>query len=325
MPDTTSVNRDGGASKDAPRVFTERFKARNRILGSAAIVLGSVAPFALGLIAITFIVPDPTSWVAGIVTVAAFLTSGACTWLIQNRLALMGNGALRHRLVEVLGDCELLTECKAQPSFIGFAPGDSVLTWDGETDLDVGFLCLMDGALVFVGDRFTWSLSRGRVDRVDLMAAPMGPRRIVVHWHAPREPKRSFSLESREASSLRAIDEATVRLFKGLRQWTLGQEDARQDAEPLGYPPTNSYGGRPLDVAPSGACLTVFSMMVIIVLTTWYLVNEMMADNFRYHAVLWAGFVFVGGTVFTRFVLHYLQSTGPLMQARESSNHRDGL
>jgi|ADurb_Oil_01_Slu_FD_contig_81_283185_length_1254_multi_2_in_0_out_0_2 hypothetical protein len=308
---------------DGPRFFTGAFKARNRIIASVAIVLASAVPFALALITITYLLPDPTGWVAGLITGFAFLASSGLTWVVQNRFALLGNGWLRKRLEDHLNGCDLVRECATDVRFIGFAPGDQVRTWDGETDLDVGFLCIHDGALVFLGDRFSWSLSKSRIDRIDLTPAPLGPPRIVVHWHAPREPNRSFTLESREASSLREIHDRTINLFRGMRHWALRTPESENLVVALGHPPTGDYGGHPVDAPASGSCTATLAMMVIIVLTIWYLAREMLQDGFYYHAILWSGFVFVGGTVFTRCLLHYLQSTSPPPRPRKRPERRE--
>lgn len=294
------------------RYFTSDFKARNRLAASAAIVLASAAPFALGLIAITFLVSNPTGWAAGAITFAALGCAGVFTWLAQNRLALLGNRRLRRKLRRHLRDHEELGHCKSQTTFAGFSPGDSILSWDGETDLDVGFVCVSEHGMIFVGDLFTWSLGKDRIDRIELTPAPMGPRRILIRWHAPREPDRALALASREADSARQADAATVRLFKRLRKWSAVVPERAPKPLPLGYPPTGTFDGRPFDEPPQGWCAVTLAMCVIIVLTIWYLVSEMLGDRFYFHAILWAGFVFVGGAVFTRCLLHYLQSTvGP--------------
>lgn len=301
--------------------FTGAFKARNRLVASAAMVLASAAPFALGLIVITFFVAEPTSWVALLVTAGAFLLAGGFTWLVQDRFALLGNDWLRAKLRSRLGDCEDLKGGSAEAAFVGFGPSDDVLVWDGETDLDVGFLSVAESAMVFLGDRFTWSLSKDRIDRIDLTPAPMGPRRIIIRWHAPREPGRAFTLESREARSLREADTETVNLFRDLRKWSLVEPPATDRPPTLGHPPTEHYDGRPIGEPGAGWCATTLGMMVIIVLTIWYLAGEMLEDGYYYHAVLWAGFVFVGGAVFTRCLLHYLQSTSPPPGSRRSRTH----
>jgi len=103
-----------------------------------------------------------------------------------------------------------------------------------------------------------------------------------------------------------------------MRQWTLTEPETDEPRFALGYPPTSHYGGLPIDAPVSGWCQATLAMMVIIVLTIWYLAMEMLKDGFHYHAVLWAGFVFVGGTVFTRCLLHYLQSSTPTPKPRAS-------
>jgi hypothetical protein len=290
------------------RTFTEAFKGRNRLVASASIVFAAAAPFAAALLVITYFVADETGWLAWTLTGAALVAAGTLTWVVQDRLALLGNQSLRERLEARLAGHEDLVASGKLARFVGFAPSEQVRVWSGETDLDVGFLCVADHGMVFVGDRFSWSLGKARIDQIDLTPAPLGPRRIIIRWHAPREPRRAFTIESREADSLRQADAATIGLFRGLRKWSVTEPPEAVEPAGLGYPPTDEYGGRPVDQLASGSCATVIAMAVIIVLTTWYLVSQMLEDGFYCHAFLWAGFVFVGGAVFTRCLLHYLQS-----------------
>lgn len=299
------------------RFFTESFKARSRLVAGVAVVLASASPFAVGLAIITYLVDDSMGPWAAVVTAAAFLAAGGFTWIVQNRLALMGNRWLRARLWEQVAEREERRRCDGEEVFVGFGPGDGALVWSGETDLDVGFLCTGDDALIFLGDRFNWSLGRDRIDRIDLTSAPGGPRRIVIHWHAPREPGRAFTLESREARSLREVDAATVSLFRRLRAWSLSQATTGEQSPALGYPPTDPHDGQALDEPAPGWCAVTLAMVVIVVLTIWHLAGEMLAEGYYYHAVLWAGFVFVGGAVFTRCLLNYLHNSGPPPRRRQ--------
>lgn len=300
-----------GPQEHEARLFTERFKMRNRLIASSGVVFASATPFTLGLFIITYLVPDPTDWLAGVVMLGAFLAAGAFTWLVQNRVSFLGNGWLSQELRRRLSDSELFAHFHGPTSFVGFAPGEEILMWAGETDLDVGFLHLGDGGLTFAGDRFNWSLNKDRIDRIDLVPAPTGLRRVVIHWHAPRQAGRSFTVGSRQASSLREADQETISLFKNMRRWLLRRPQDDSQLPAAGYPPTDQHGGRPIDQPAAGWCAVTVSMMLIIVLTTWYLVEQMLADGYYYHAALWAGFVFVGGTVFTRCLLHYLQASSP--------------
>lgn len=299
------------------RVFTDAFKTRGRLVISTAITVAAAAPFAAGLVILAFLVSDPMGWVAASVTAGAFVAAGTLTWVIQDRLTLYGNAGLRARVRELAAAAPAFRACP-EPSFVGFAPGDQVRSWQGETDLDVGFLCLAEGTLVFLGDCFTWSLPRARIDAIDLTASShLGPARIIIRWHAPREPRRALTLEGRDARSLRQAEAATAGLFRRLREWAL--VEAAEDAATylLGAPPTGEYGGRLADEPASGWCGAVVGMGVIITLTTWYLARQMLEQGYYYHAILWSGFVVVGGAVFTRCLLHYLQSAAPPRRVRE--------
>ena len=293
------------------RYFTLKFKSRNRLAASALLVLAAVAPFGIGLVLITLALPEPTGPFAAIITALAFMASGLLTWVMQDRVALLGNGWLRRRVRAAVCAQDATADLEAT-LFVGFSPGAEVRSWEGETDLDVGYLRITPEALVFHGDAYTWSLARDRVDNIDLTPAQMGPRRIVMNWHEAREAARALTLESRDADSLRQTNELTSTLFLTLREWS--SRPAPETAEAtafLGFPPTDLAGARPIDELASGSCLTTAAMAVIIIIAIWQMASYLLAEGLVYHAALAAGLVFVGGAVLTRCILHYLQSTAP--------------
>jgi hypothetical protein len=292
------------------QLFDSAFRARNRLVASILMVLASIAPFGLALLALPRVSTTGRDWPAWVVTVGAFVAAGVLTWAAQDRLALLGNGRLRRHLHRRLAQSPE-ADAGSRAVFVGFSPSDELLTWDGDTDLDVGLLFLNDSELVFRGDRFDWSLQRERVDRVELTPAPVGPCRILVYWHAPREAARALSLESREAGGLRGADRQTRALYQRMAEW-FGEKTAPADEGAcLGYPPTDRYGGRKAEELGHGSCAVTLSMTSITVLTVWYAASSLLRDMLYCHAILWSGFIFVGGAVLTRGLLQYLQHTSP--------------
>lgn len=292
------------------QVFDAAFRARNRLVASVLMVLASVAPFVLALLALPYVSATGNDGPAWALTVAAFVAVGVLTWAAQDRLALLGNGRLRRHLSTRLSQCPE-AEASGSAVFVGFSPSDELLTWEGDTDLDVGFLCLGRSELIFLGDRFDWSLQRERIDRIALSPAPMGPRRVLIYWHAPREAARALSLESREAQGLRAAERQTQALYERLVRWAAEPCAEAEGGARLGYPPTDRYGGRRAEELGRGSCAVTLSMASIIVLTVWYLASCLLREALYCYAVLWSGLVFVGGAVLTRALLQYLQYASP--------------
>jgi hypothetical protein len=292
------------------QVFTSRFRARSRLTGAVGLALASTAPFAAGLLVLTYAVGDPRGRAAAAVTAVALLAAAVSAWLAGNLLALAGNRQLREGLRGRWAECQA-TAGAGTPVFAGFAPGENVLVWEGDTDLDVGYLCAGPDDLVFLGDQFDWSLHKERVDGVELTPPTAGPQRIIIRWHAPREAARSLTLESREARTLWGADRQTLRLFHGLEDWLATAPVLTQRGYVLGQPPTNIYGGRRADEAVAGWCATTMAMLVIVALTIWTVTADLLRDSLYYHAVLWAGFVFVAGAMVMRAIHLYLQSTSP--------------
>jgi len=296
---------------DATRqVFDAAFRARNRLVASGLMVLASIAPFALALLALPYVSANGRDGPAWALTVAAFVAVGALTRVAQDRLALLGNGRLLRHLRAKLAECPE-TQAAESAVFVGFSPSDELLTWEGDTDLDVGFLCLGKSELIFLGDRFKWSLQREYIDRIALSAVPVGLRRVVIYWHAPREPARALSLESREAKSLRAAERNTEALYQRLLHWVAEPSAETQSTARFGYPPTGRYGGHRVEELARGSCAVTLSMATIIVLTVWYIASSLLPEALYCHALLWSGFVFVGGAVLTRALLQYLQYASP--------------
>jgi hypothetical protein len=291
-------------------LFDSAFRARNRVVANAAMILAAIAPLGLGLLLLMYVAPTGREWPGWLVTAGAFGAAGVLTWIAQDRLALLGNQRLRRHLSPRLDEApEAVVGSLAY--FVGFSPTDELLTWDGDTDLDVGFLGMGASELVFLGDRYDWSLQRERVDRIELTQAPVGPRRVLIYWHAPREAARALSLESREATGLRHADRQTRALYQVLAEWFENASEPSGEAARLGYPPTDHSGGRRTEELGHGSCAVTVSMATVVVLTVWDVASSMVRASQYCYAVLWSGFIFVGGAVLTRGILQYLQHTSP--------------
>ncbi|MEN6644131.1 MAG: hypothetical protein ABFE08_16965 [Armatimonadia bacterium] len=317
--------------------FTAAFKHKIRIAAAGVTMLTGAAPFVAGLLALEALGDTPHGPVACGVAAASFILGGFLPWLAQNYMGLAGNATLRRRLRD-----RLLTDQTCDPSgadFVGFAPGERLRVWQGDTDRDIGFLVMNPDALVYYGDEFEWTLPRESVDHIDLAPTEPGLRRILIRWHAPREAGRTLSLESRDASSLSRARTATSELHYRLRAWwkheplpsssgpSTGPESRwrvlRGDFQPpaplagvrpeavsptLGMPPTDLTGGQAIEDPPSASCAVIMALGIIVTLSIWRIAGGFFAYGQYYQGILWAGLISVLGALGTGYVLHYLQA-----------------
>ena len=321
----------------AAQVYTRGFKRRVRLTAAVITMAAGIAPFVVTL-ALLQSWASPPPYAMALLTAATFVAAGLAPWYSHGTLALLGNHGLRQRVAGLAeGYLDLDTGPDAQTgaspddgvpagrlralgaTFVGFSPGDKLRVWDGETDRDVGFLCIRDAALVYVGDEFRWSLPLERIDQIELAPAVTGVRRIIVRWHAPRGGPRAFSVVSREANTLEGMAIVTRRLYEALREWIWSDEEDEIPARshvPWGYPPTDTAGGWALDQPVSGCLLTVTGMAVIVVLTIWRVSWALIQSGDYYAAILWAGLIAVVGAVFTGYLLSYLHAWDSQRQPR---------
>lgn len=290
----------------AGSVFTTRFRQRNRIIGGLVLLAAGTSPFLVGLVLITSSLPSGAA--PAIITLLCFVLAGLLPWLALDRLSLLGNDYLRQQLATKLPSGAEDTEELPQPEFVGFSPGEELRNWDGDTDSDVGFLTIGTDALVYRGDEYSWVLRRETIDTVQVVAVSGGLGRILIKWHAPREPGRALTLASREGRSLRKANRITAGLLRSLQRW---KEAAGADADeppPLGLPPTDISGSHLVDRPPTGSCATILAVTTIVTLSIWLAAQQFVSAGFYLHGILWAGLIAMGGAMFTVHFLSYLQS-----------------
>jgi len=285
-------------------IFTTQFKRRARLTAGLLLLAAGTMPFAAGLVIITYLLHSTTGTAAGLVTTLSLVVGLLLPWASYQRLALIGNGYLRRSLAQQLEHPE---QTATATEFVGFSPCEELRVWEGETDRDVGYLELADGALIYRGDSFSWSLRRENIGSIELTDAPGAPQRIVVHWHKPGQPGRAFTLASREANTLRGAQQATLGLYGALEQW-YAAASSMEAIPTLGSPPTSLAGGISLEKLPAGACLSILSVVLITVLTIWYTAEQFIGRGFYYHAVLWTGLIMVASMIFISYFLSYLQA-----------------
>ncbi len=290
------------------RVFGAAVRRRYNLLLTVATFGLALLPFVLGLLALATVWPRGRDEWSGLVVAAALGLAALGPWLAHNHLGLAGNGKLRARLWERMSNRFEQLPSGIEPIFVGFSPGDELVSWDGDTDQDVGFLVAWDETLLYYGDAFSWHLPRERIDQIEMSEAAPGMARITIRWHAPRETGRSFTFVSREARNLRQAKRATLALFEQLRAWRALDSDGVEAGAPhLGLPPSDTSGGLAADHLPSGSCVASIALMALATLVTWRVVAPMVdAEQFQY-AILWSGSILVLAALVINVVMRTLQ------------------
>ncbi len=291
-------------------IFNSRLRSRNRNFAFLALLATGALPYATGFLTFALLPElEGSSWGMGIAA-TALLLSAFLPWMLQGRLALLGNGPLRHALSRRLG-------AAATGEFVGFSPGPDVLTWEGETDEDVGFLDWEGNTLVYRGDRHTWTLRREAVDAITLAGGLAGgqtasrvpglPVRVAVYWHGPREPGRALTLASREGETTAATNRATLDLARRLREWW--EQDHAEPEEPplLGLPPTDVRGAVRLDRPAPGSCLSALAIAVIAGSLLYEVAARLTSAEQYSRGLLWAGLIVTLAIIGTGHTMAYLQ------------------
>jgi len=296
-------------------LFNARQRAINRNLGALCLLAAGALPYAAAFLALTLYPPLEHSPAGQALAGVALVTSALLPWAVQGRVALLGNRSLRRRLANRLGEL-------ARGEFVGFSPGEGVMSWEGETDQDVGFLQVEGNTLVYRGDRFSFSLRRENLDEMRLQgvlgATPeaagtagrpvtVGPLRLAVYWHTPGDPGRVFTLASREADTLAEANRATRALADRLQAWWTQEQPEAEVPVVLGPPPTDTRGGVPLDRPAPGSCLSALAVGIIAFSLVWRLAADLTRTEQYTRAVLWAGLIVMSAVIFTGHFLTYLQ------------------
>lgn len=195
------------------RSLFARYRRREGILVN--LVAGGLFGSALGLAAVSAVTVGPM-WGLGALTLGV----GAMAWL-ANAWGLLGNATLARRLASLLG-LEV-----GEWTFVGVCRGDQnrlrakLFPPRVETDENVGFMRLEDGALVLRLEDKTIEVSRSRVRDVRTEEVVEAP---YLHWirielYDADERLDTFLLMSREGRTLRDQRAANDRLFEKMRDW----------------------------------------------------------------------------------------------------------
>lgn len=290
-------------------IFDARARALNRNLAFLGLLTVGLAPYAAGFLALALVPSLESDYLGTAMAAVALLLSAFLPWTLQGRLALLGNRRLREALRRQLNT--------AEGEFVGFSPGGDPLSWEGETDQDVGFLDWEGNTLVYRGDRHAWTLRREAIDRISLaelwkaegtpVRVPGSPLRLAVYWHGPRDPGRVLTLASREGDSIAATNRATQALAQRLQEWWEQEHPEPADTPLLGLPPTDLRGGVRLDQPAPGSCLSAVALAVIAGSLLWEVAAGLIRNQQYSRGLLWAGLIVTAAPITTGHVLAYLQ------------------
>lgn len=301
------------------RIFGAATRRRYSTIVAVVTFASALLPFAAGLVLLTLYWPDHQDLGSGVVALASMTLALAGPWLAHNYLGLAGNSAMRARLWERVRDRYDDMPRGITPAFVGFSPGDRLLTWDGDTDQDIGFLAAWGDALVYHGDAFSWHLPRGHIVSIDVTGDAPGLERVTVRWAAPREPGRAFTFASREARDLRGARRATQTLLHQLRAWhSATPQSDTPEAPRLGLPPSDTRGGTEVDYLPAGSCATSIAIGLVAVIAVWHQAAPLIRAGRFHHAILWSGAILVLAALAANSLLRLLQWAERADQAVET-------
>ena len=285
-------------------------RAWHRNLAFLGLLTLGAAPYVAAFLALALVPSLERGPLGTAVAGVALILSAFLPWLFQGRLALLGNASLRAALHRRLGPA-------ASGEFVGYSPGPELLSFEGETDQDVGFLDWEGNTLIYRGDRYSWTLRREAIDEIALggmlqagesaVRIPGGPRRVVVYWHGPREPGRALTLAAREGDSVAATNRMTLDLAHRLQEWWAQEHPEPDEILLLGLPPLDLRGAVPLGRPAPGSCLSVLALAVISGALLYETASRLTHAEHYARGLLWAGLIVTATIIATGHVLAYLQ------------------
>ncbi|HET9406755.1 MAG TPA: M48 family metalloprotease [Candidatus Sulfotelmatobacter sp.] len=185
----------------------------------------------LGILILMHVVPpalivvaaEKFAWLAGwhslalvfglALTIGLYLFTSHC-------LTVIGRTDVRRRLL-----AKFLTEpgTEAQPTAVGFAPGENPRYYQSSFDWDTGLLFLDRDRLVYRGDATCFGLSPDQILAVELGAGQPGwwrTQRVYVTWRDPETDRGgTFTLDPQEPCHFWETTSQTTQLQKRLQSW----------------------------------------------------------------------------------------------------------
>jgi hypothetical protein len=291
-------------------LFNSRLRAWHRNLAFLGLLTLGAAPYVAAFLGLALVPSLERGPLGTAVAGVALVLSAFLPWALQGRLALLGNAPLRRALRHRLG-------AAATGEFVGYSPGAELLSFEGETDQDVGFLDWEGNTLLYRGDRYSWTLRREAIDEIAVggmlqagepaLRIPGGPRRVVIYWHGPREPGRALTLAAREGDTVAATNRLTVDLARRLQAWWEQDHPEPDEIPLLGLPPLDLRGAVPLGRPAPGSCLSVLALAVIAASLLWQTASRLTHTGQYARGLLWAGLIVTAALITTGQVLAYLQ------------------
>ncbi len=209
-----------------PEVFTREFKIKGNIVHGGLGLLLCFGPMFGGIGAAVIIGRRWGDAAGGVAVIAALLLTILGIYISNERVFLIFNAGLRRDVAAALHRRLGRNPDDGRAYFVGWAPGTSLSTKDGETDHDVGFLTLTPEKMTFLGDTVAFELLRHQVHATECRQA--GIRivmdlglRIAVHWLDAYGQPNAFTLERREGRSRSQVRRNNRELREALEQWRL--------------------------------------------------------------------------------------------------------
>jgi Zn-dependent protease with chaperone function len=213
-----------------PVFGTPAKRARAAATTWSLLLAGAMAPAAaLALLRIT---GGAMPWPATFALVVA--ASLAATLATIDIVATAGYAACERSLAERRG------RSPGDAGFVGLAPGEGGMTYEGFADWDLGYLDLDPIALRYDGERARFALERERIVSIELVPGLPGwfpSPRVAVRWRAADGAVHAFSIRDGRARTLHEIAARSRRLLHELRQWHAQSAPAGVHAIGGGEPP----------------------------------------------------------------------------------------
>ncbi len=205
--------------------FKKRLSARVTWLMIGALVL---VPALVALVAQILNISGVMKWM---VYGAGFLAALAAFFWVANVPPVWGCQALMKKWREKLENEGIFPEAW-QGIFVGLSPSPELMTYENNTDWDIGYLFLNRDRLCYVGEQARFALRSDQVVEIKLMNDSLGwlkYERVHIHWFdAEKNAVKTLNIHSCAARSILDGNRQSRELAQKLRAWkspaTLGPE-----------------------------------------------------------------------------------------------------
>ncbi len=177
----------------------------------------------LGLVCLTiyFIFEGHLEKIYAVVVLAVFLSAAAIGIAAFHYLISSAFAYLRPKIKD-----KILKRCPADLSgawFVGIAPGRSLAIFDGDSSLDLGFLSIEPGRLMFYGDIVEFELKNVQVSDITMQVGSFHffqLSRVIIFWaHPDINGVQELAIELDDCCRIFGKSRKTFKLFSLLSDW----------------------------------------------------------------------------------------------------------